>query len=48
MIIPYSTDAPIYHWPYATGGTIAANVLAIRSSTRCLKGRRRRLSPGSP
>jgi membrane associated rhomboid family serine protease len=28
MIIPYSTDAPIYHWPYATGGTIAANVLA--------------------
>jgi membrane associated rhomboid family serine protease len=27
MLIPYSTDAPIYHWPYATLGTIIVNVL---------------------
>jgi membrane associated rhomboid family serine protease len=27
MIIPYDTDAPIYHWPFATLGTIIANVL---------------------
>jgi len=29
MIIPWSTDAPIYHWPIATAGLIAANVLAF-------------------
>jgi membrane associated rhomboid family serine protease len=28
VIIPYATDAPVYHWPYATVGTIIANVLA--------------------
>ncbi len=27
MIIPYGTDAPIYHWPYATVGVIVTNVL---------------------
>ncbi len=27
MIIPYSTDAPIYHWPSATLGMVAANVV---------------------
>lgn len=27
MILPYSTDAPVYYWPYATVGTIAGNVL---------------------
>jgi membrane associated rhomboid family serine protease len=27
MFIPYSTDAPIYHWPRATVGLIAADVL---------------------
>src|SRR5687768_4391877 len=27
MLIPYSTDAPIYYWPFATVGLIAANVL---------------------
>jgi membrane associated rhomboid family serine protease len=27
MLIPYNTDAPIYHWPYATLGTIIVNVL---------------------
>src|SRR5262245_36531857 len=27
MLIPYNTDAPIYYWPYATLGTIIANVL---------------------
>ena len=27
-IIPYATDAPVYHWPYATVGTIAVNTLA--------------------
>jgi len=26
MLIPYNTDAPIYHWPYATLGTIILNV----------------------
>lgn len=26
MIIPYSTDAPIYHYPWATLGVIATNV----------------------
>jgi len=26
MIIPYSTDAPIYHWPVATVGLIVANI----------------------
>jgi len=29
MFIPYSTDAPIYHWPAATVGLIAVNVLAF-------------------
>ena len=27
MLIPYSTDAPIYHWPAATLGTIVLNGL---------------------
>jgi membrane associated rhomboid family serine protease len=27
MLIPYSTDAPIYHWPFATLGTIILNSL---------------------
>src|SRR5947209_3280811 len=27
MLIPYATDAPIYHWPFATLGTIIVNVL---------------------
>jgi membrane associated rhomboid family serine protease len=26
MLIPYSTDAPVYHWPFATVGLIAVNV----------------------
>jgi membrane associated rhomboid family serine protease len=26
MLIPYSTDAPVYHWPFATVGQIAVNV----------------------
>lgn len=26
MILPWGTDAPIYHWPIATGALIAANV----------------------
>ncbi|MFO0947629.1 MAG: rhomboid family intramembrane serine protease [Planctomycetota bacterium] len=26
MLIPCNTDAPIYHWPYATVGIIAVNV----------------------
>ena len=29
MLIPYGTDAPIYHWPFATVGMIAANVAAF-------------------
>jgi membrane associated rhomboid family serine protease len=27
MLIPYSTDAPVYHWPWATAGLIIANVV---------------------
>lgn len=26
MMIPWGTDAPIYHWPLATGSLIAANI----------------------
>ena len=29
MLIPLSCDSPVYHWPYATIGLIAANVLAF-------------------
>jgi membrane associated rhomboid family serine protease len=29
MLIPYNTDAPIYHWPYATLGTIILNALVF-------------------
>jgi membrane associated rhomboid family serine protease len=29
MILPVSCDAILYHWPYATVGLIAANVLAF-------------------
>lgn len=27
FVFPYATDAPVYHWPYATVATIAANVV---------------------
>jgi len=26
MLIPYSTDAPVYYWPFATVGLIVVNV----------------------
>ena len=26
MFIPYGTDAPIYHWPWATGTMVVINV----------------------
>ncbi|MCC9602015.1 rhomboid family intramembrane serine protease [Stieleria sp. JC731] len=29
MIIPYSTDAPLYHWPVVTAGLIATNVVVF-------------------
>lgn len=29
MLIPYSTDAPVYHWPLATVGLIVANLLVF-------------------
>lgn len=29
MLIPYNTDAPLYHLPWATGGTIVANILVF-------------------
>jgi membrane associated rhomboid family serine protease len=29
LFIPYSTDAPIYYWPVATVGLIAANVIVF-------------------
>ena len=32
MLIPINTDAPIYHWPWATLGLIvAALILLVRS-----------------
>lgn len=27
MLFPYNTDAPVYHWPFATVGLIVVNVL---------------------
>jgi membrane associated rhomboid family serine protease len=27
VAVPYATDAPIYHWPYATVGLIAVNTV---------------------
>lgn len=29
MLLPFRTDAPIYHWPYATVGLIAVNTLVL-------------------
>ena len=29
MFLPYNTDAPIYHWPYATVGLIAVNTAVL-------------------
>lgn len=29
MFLPYNTDAPIYHWPYATIGLIAVNTIVF-------------------
>jgi hypothetical protein len=29
MLIPWNTDAPIYHWPFAMVGLIVINVLAF-------------------
>ena len=29
MIIPYSTDAPVYYWPFVTVGMIVVNVLVF-------------------
>jgi membrane associated rhomboid family serine protease len=29
MILPYSTDAPIYHWPFATVGMIILNTILL-------------------
>jgi membrane associated rhomboid family serine protease len=33
LIAPYSTDAPIYHRPWVTGGLIVANVLIFFATT---------------
>ena len=29
MFIPYGTDAPIYHWPFATGAMMLINIAAL-------------------
>jgi membrane associated rhomboid family serine protease len=29
LIVPWNTDAPIYHWPFATVGLIATNALVL-------------------
>lgn len=33
MLFPYSTDAPVYHWPIATVGLIVANTLIFIGTT---------------
>ena len=33
MFFPYSTDAPLYHLPFATGGIIAANIVIYFATT---------------
>lgn len=38
MLIPYSTDAPVYHWPYTTVGLIVANVMAFYAAHIGLAG----------
>ncbi len=35
IVIPTGTDAPIYHWPYATVGLIVLNVVLALLSRRC-------------
>jgi len=37
MFVPYSTDAPIYHWPAATVGLIVVNVVAFLAMTVALE-----------
>ncbi len=32
MFIPYSTDAPVYYWPFATVGLIVANVVIFAAA----------------
>ena len=29
MLIPYGTDTPLYHWPYATGGLLFLNMVGF-------------------
>ncbi|WP_372897966.1 rhomboid family intramembrane serine protease [Stieleria sp.] len=33
MIIPYSTDAPLYHLPWVTGGLIVTNIVVFFATT---------------
>ncbi|TWT83754.1 Rhomboid family protein [Planctomycetes bacterium CA13] len=33
LFVPYSTDAPLYHWPIATGSIIAVNVIVFFATT---------------
>ena len=33
MLIPYNTDAPIYHWPFATVGLIVVNTYVFIACT---------------
>lgn len=33
MLIPYNTDAPLYHWPFATIGLIVLNVYVFLACT---------------
>jgi membrane associated rhomboid family serine protease len=35
MLVPYSTDAPIYHWPVATVGLIVTNVAIFIAVAVC-------------
>ena len=33
LFVPYSTDAPIYHLPIATGAIILANIVIFFATT---------------
>ncbi|MCH8044599.1 MAG: hypothetical protein IID44_12875 [Planctomycetes bacterium] len=37
MLIPYNTDAPIYHWPIATVGLIVLNTMLFWETDRTVR-----------
>ncbi len=47
MLIPWGTDAPIYHWPIATGSIIVINILAFVGESSGVVGEEWTLALGS-